>query len=278
MKVIKSIVEIRNKVNTLKSNGETIGLIPTMGALHEGHLSLVKKSTEINNITICSIYVNPAQFNKKEDFNNYPITIEQDIEFLTNANCDILFIPKSEEIYSSKPVLSFAFGSLESRMEGMHRTGHFNGVGLIVSKLLNIIQPQTAFFGQKDFQQVAIVKQLVKDLSFATKIHSCPTLREESGLAMSSRNKRLSNSEKTEAAKIYDSLLLAKKLINNTIPFDKIMSQIKQFYANSLLELEYFEIVDSNSLEPVRDMNRDNIVICVAAFLGNVRLIDNVVL
>lgn len=276
---VSSIAGLQEAIYSLKQKGKTIGFVPTMGALHNGHLSLIKKSKDKSDITVCSIYVNPTQFNNIEDFNNYPSTLEKDKSILNEANCDILFTPLTEELYPKENEQCFDFGTLETVMEGAHRPGHFNGVATIVSKFFTIVKPDFAFFGQKDYQQLAIIKQMVKDLSFEIKIIPCPTFREESGLAMSSRNQRLNTDELIEASKIQESLQIAKSRINQNTPIDDIKTEINGFYDNSELKLEYFEISDSENLQAVINYdNHANIVICVAAFLGNVRLIDNIVL
>ena len=278
MLVIDNIKDIRKVLNSYKLKNKSIGLIPTMGALHDGHISLVEKSNEINDISVCSIFINPTQFNKIEDFDNYPSTIKNDIKVLKESDCDIIFLPSINEVYSEKSVLKFDFGTLENGMEGTNRPGHFNGVGLVVSKLFNIIEPNSAFFGQKDFQQLAVIKQLVIDLSFDIDIHSCETYREESGLAMSSRNKRLNEEELKEAAKIHQSLKLAEKLIKGKEKID-VKNEIVKFFDHTSISLEYFEIADKKTLQPINDYsNPEQIVICIAAFLGNVRLIDNIIL
>lgn len=279
MLVINSIKDIKIALNPLKLKEKTLGLVPTMGALHEGHISLIRNSCELNDITICSIFINPTQFNNPEDFEKYPSTIDDDLKLLELNGCDIVFIPSVDELYANKSFLKFDFGKLEVGMEGANRPGHFNGVGLIISKLFNIINPDTAFFGQKDFQQLAIIKQLVKDLSYNVKIHSCPTLRENNGLAMSSRNKRLSTDELIEASKIFKSLQLVKKLIEEGNAIGDIKNEIELFFSNSSIKLEYIEIVDEVSLIPIQTNSKQKgLAVCIAAFLGNVRLIDNIIL
>jgi len=279
MKIISSIKELKIQIYLLKKKGKSIGFVPTMGALHSGHISLIKKSNEINDITICSIFINPTQFDSIEDFEKYPSTLNDDIAKLKGEECDIVFSPNSSEMFISDSVLIFNFGNLETVMEGAHRLGHFNGVALIVSKLFNLVKPDTAFFGQKDYQQLAIIKQLVIDLSFDIEIYSCPTFREKSGLAMSSRNKRLSENELKEAPKIYQSLKLAEELISQKESISNVKARIESFYKNSKLELVYFEISDAKTLQSIEEkVLNQKIVICVAAFLGKVRLIDNIIL
>ena len=278
MEIIKTKIDIRKVLNSHKLKGRSIGFVPTMGALHAGHVSLVKKSNEINDITICSVFVNPTQFNKSNDFENYPSTIESDVQLLEDANCDILFLPSKEEMYSGGKEESFDYGNLGNVMEGAHRPGHFNGVALVISKFFNILNPNSAFFGQKDYQQLAIIKQLVIDKSFNVKVYSCSTFREKSGLAMSSRNNRLNKAELIEASIIYKSLQLAKKHILINTPKDSLLKEVDSLYNKSNLELEYIEIADPITLQSIKDFrNHKQLVICVAAFLGDVRLIDNIV-
>ena len=274
MIVVKTISELR--VELSRHQSRTIGFVPTMGALHQGHISLINECILKSEISVCSIFVNPTQFNNEEDLAKYPKTIKADIALLESAGCDILFLPTVEEIYPSKAKVQFDFGKLERVMEGQFRPGHFSGVALVVSKLFNIVKPNLAFFGKKDFQQLAIIKQLVKDLSFDIKIIGCDTVREESGLAMSSRNQRLNEVEKKEAAKIYQSLLLAKNLLKSK-SIKTVLKEIHLFYHQTKMKLEYFEIVDSDSLQPIENVNQTkNITICAAAYLGKVRLIDNI--
>lgn len=281
MIILKTVEEVKKTTELLKKEGKIIGFVATMGALHEGHLALVRQSVKDNNITFCSIYVNPTQFNNPEDFDNYPNTIENDKYLLKNVDCNYLFLPDFKEMYPNASILKFNFGALETDMEGKHRPGHFNGVALIISKFFNIIQPDNAYFGQKDLQQLAIIKQLTKDLSFPVSIHSCPTLRESNGLAMSSRNQRLSEKDRKKASKIYESLILTKKIIekNNSINHQSILKEVTSLLQSTSIKLEYLEIVDTNTLQPVNKLSENNkIAICIAAFLGNVRLIDNIIL
>lgn len=279
MIITKTVPEISKHLNGKRNENRTIGFVPTMGALHKGHLSLINESQNKNDITVCSIYVNPTQFNNNEDFDNYPHTIEEDILLLENLKCDYLFLPTYEEMYPSKTNLSFNFGLLESVMEGKHRPGHFNGVALIVSKFFNIIRPDRAYFGQKDFQQLAIIRKLANDLSFGIKIISCPIIRENNGLAMSSRNERLTKNEREEASKIHKSLNLIKDLYHQKKSIQSIKKNIHEYFENTRIEVEYIEFADSSTLQPIEvaDFDRE-IIVCIAVFLGNVRLIDNMIL
>lgn len=279
MKVIHKIDELRSFVKLKKTNN-SIGLVPTMGALHQGHLSLVKLALEKCDFTIASIFVNPAQFNKKEDLERYPTDIESDIALLNQAGTDLVFVPSIEEIYPIKPELKISFGSLENQLEGKFRPGHFAGVGLIVSKLFNLIQPEHAFFGQKDLQQFFIIKKLVDELNFDIQLHMAPIIREANGLAMSSRNERLSPEQKNTASLIYSSLAAARTSLNNgkSIPSTKALVE-ELFVQEPSLELEYFEVIDTNSFEPLNTTEgAKTIALCLAAEIGNVRLIDNLLL
>lgn len=277
MKIIESIFEMQAY---LKSNPNSkIGFVPTMGALHKGHIELVKRAKEENDLSVCSIFVNPTQFNNPEDLLKYPRTIEEDYKKLEEIGCDLVFAPTSDEMYPSKPSLKFDFGLLEHSMEGKFRPGHFNGVGIVVTKLFNLIKPLNAYFGQKDIQQVAVIKSLVKDLYFDLKIIVCDTIREKNGLAMSSRNVRLSDDAKSIASKIYESLILAKKLLIMGESADETKIKINNFYKNfPQFELEYFEITDYNSLENIVIHNpKGQTAVIIAVYLDGVRLIDNLV-
>ena len=276
MEVIKQVSTIREKVQALRCGGKRIGFVPTMGALHEGHLQLLRASAQENDVTICSIFVNPTQFNNPDDYKLYPRTIEQDAELLKTVGCDYLFYPSAEEVYPQQPLLQFSFGALEAVMEGEHRPGHFNGVATVVSKLFHFVQPHKAYFGQKDLQQVTIVRQLVRALSFDVELVCYPTIREEDGLAMSSRNKRLDAEQRQIAANLYKALQMAKGQLSEK-PIDAIKEEVSN-YLNSLdqVELEYFEIADVHTLQPVHNVSEvQEVALCLAAFVGPVRLIDN---
>jgi len=263
-------------LEALKTN-KTIGLIPTMGALHEGHLDLVRVARKKCDITIASIFVNPTQFNNKEDFANYPSTLEADLDKLKTIKTDFVFIPSVADIYPIKPELSIDFGSLERVLEGAFRPGHFNGVGIVVSKLFNIIRPQHAFFGQKDLQQVAIINRLVQDLSINVELTIVPIRREEDGLAMSSRNMRLDKAERKQATILFESLHKAKEELLAGKEWLEVKNQItRDFDENPLAVLEYFELVHPTSFLSYSHFTKDEkSSICVAAYLGKVRLIDN---
>lgn len=276
MEVIEQVSALRAIVTALRCGGKRIGFVPTMGALHEGHLQLLRASARENDITICSVFVNPTQFNNASDYKLYPRTLEQDTSLLQTVGCDYLFAPSAEEIYPQQSVLQFSFGALEAVMEGAHRPGHFNGVATVVSKLFHIVQPHKAYFGQKDLQQVAIVRQLVKALSFDLELVCYPTVREADGLAMSSRNKRLSDTQRRQAPQLYKTLQMAAANLKQK-PVAVIKSDVsQQLQQVEELELEYFEIVDSLTLQPLQDISgQEEVALCIAAFVGEVRLIDN---
>jgi pantoate--beta-alanine ligase len=250
-----------------------------MGALHQGHLQLLRASAQENDVTICSIFVNPTQFNNPDDYKRYPRNLEQDIELLQTVGCDVLFAPSPEEVYpQQQSLLQFSFGPLEAVMEGTHRPGHFNGVATIVSKLFHLVQPHRAYFGQKDLQQVAIVRQLVQTLSFDLELVCYPTMREEDGLAMSSRNTRLNADQRQVAPSLYKSLKLAEAQLKQK-PVEDIKADVAAYLQGmEEVALEYFEVADPNTMQPVKDMNgAQEVALCIAAVVGPVRLIDNIV-
>ncbi|GLU55858.1 pantothenate synthetase [Dyadobacter frigoris] len=250
-----------------------------MGALHEGHISLIQTASFQNDITVCSIFVNPTQFNNPEDLAKYPRTLEEDCAMLESAGCSAVFAPTVDEMYPEPTMLTMNFGLLETVMEGASRPGHFNGVGIVVSKLFNIVQPHKAYFGQKDLQQVTVVKRLVADLSFNLELIVCPTVRENDGLAMSSRNRRLNDAERAHAPIIYKILLDAKEKIlgGNDIEETKEAVQ-REFLVLAGFELDYFEVVNIRTLQSIHTIGSTaTTALCIATFLGSVRLIDNIV-
>jgi len=276
MEVLKTVQAVRSFCKEHKNSGKTIGLVPTMGALHEGHISLVKKCKKENNITIVSIFINPEQFNNKNDFRNYPHDIERDLKILKEQNTDCVFVPPEEEIYPAPDYRMFNFGTLDKSMEGAFRPGHFNGVAKVVSRLFQIIEAQRAYFGEKDFQQLAIIKQMVKFINLPVEVRSCPTVRNSDGLAQSSRNALLNPQQRTHAS------LISKVLFEARDKKDLPVEELKNWVAtrineNPFLEVEYFEIADIETLQPVRSWENGNGIIgCIAVKTGNVRLIDNV--
>ena len=276
MKVFKTKKELKTYFKGYSSKNFTIGFVPTMGALHNGHLSLVKESVDNNEITVASIFVNPTQFNKKDDLENYPRTLESDLTLLQSVSCDIAFIPSTEEIYSNTISSNhFEFDGLEIQMEGKFREGHFNGVGTIVKKLFEIVTPTNAYFGEKDFQQLQIIRKMVQKNHLPVSVMGCPTFREKNGLAMSSRNQLLSEKEKEEGAIIYETLCEVKELINNKA-IEKINSWVgEQFDKNPLFELEYFVIADEENLTPALTISPNkNYRAFIAVHADKVRLID----
>lgn len=279
MEVFTSIQSLRIYLKQQRNLGKSIGLVPTMGALHQGHLALLNQANTENEISVCSVFVNPTQFNNPEDLAKYPRTFEADRALLEGANCSAVFAPSAEEMYSESPALTFNFGSLETVMEGASRPGHFNGVGIVVSKLFNIVQPDRAYFGQKDIQQVAVIKRLVTDLSFQLELVICPTVRDASGLAKSSRNQRLTKTELTIAPHIYRILSEAKeKMLNGSDVQDVKNEATLAFSQIPEFALDYFEVNDLNTLLPITAIKTDKTnTICVAVFLGAVRLIDNII-
>ncbi|OOG71518.1 pantoate--beta-alanine ligase, partial [Algoriphagus sp. A40] len=256
---------------------QQIGLVPTMGALHDGHLDLVIKSKATADLTVVSIFVNPTQFNNPEDFAKYPITLEADLQKLADERVDYVFLPSVETMYPAPTRLRFDFGDLERKLEGKFRPGHFNGVGVVVSKLFHLIRPQVAFFGQKDLQQVGIIKRLVNDLSFELKLEIVPTRREPDGLAMSSRNMRLSPIERKKAILLFTSLEKAKTELFAGKNWLEIQTQIKADFGNEpFANLEYFELVNPETFESYSQFDRyQKSFICVASYIGDTRLIDN---
>jgi pantoate--beta-alanine ligase len=277
MFLIETIIELQNKLDALKKKG-TIGFVPTMGALHAGHISLVEKAVSETQIVVVSIFVNPTQFNDKSDLERYPRNLDADLKLLEKTGCQIVFAPKAEEIYPVPDTRKFDFGKLETVMEGKHRPGHFNGVAQVVSKLFNVVSPDKAYFGLKDFQQLAIIKNMASQLKLPVEIIACDIVREESGLAMSSRNELLSVEERKNAALISETLFKAKELCK-----EKSVHELKNLITdtinkNKYLTVEYVEIVDDVQLQPVTSWEQKCVkVCCVAVFCRKIRLIDNIV-
>lgn len=249
-----------------------------MGALHNGHLHLVEKSKFESDISFVSIFINPTQFTNSEDLENYPKSLDKDLGYLESAKVDYVFVPDYKEIYPEKTFLKFDFDRLGSSLEGVYRPGHFNGVGIIVSKLLHIVHPNHLYLGQKDLQQVAVIKRLVQDLSFDLKIIVVPTHREEDGLAMSSRNTLLTPEERTSSVLLYESLTFAKDELLKGVTWFEVKDKIyKRFLEEPLARLEYFQLVKTDSLEETKIVSEEeSCSICIAAFIGRIRLIDNI--
>jgi pantoate--beta-alanine ligase len=257
---------------------KTIGFVPTMGALHEGHITLVQRCKAENDIAVCSIYVNPTQFNNPEDLEKYPRTPEADQKMLEAAGCDVVFMPTNEDMYPQPMALKMDFGSLETVLEGKFRPGHFNGVGIVVSKLFHKVQPHTAYFGQKDLQQCLVIRRLIQDLSFPVQLVICPTVRESDGLAMSSRNRRLSPAHRATAPLLYQALEMANEILAN----NGTVELSKKAVANHLakgedIELEYFEVANTQDLTAYSaETVTAPYALCIAAYVGGIRLIDNI--
>ncbi len=277
--IIRSKKDLRKAISRLKMQHKTIGLVPTMGALHAGHLSLVKLATQQYDCTIVTLFVNPTQFNNARDLQTYPRTEQDDLALLSQTGCDIVFVPTEQEMYGQKPVLSLHFGHLEQVMEGQHRPGHFSGVGLVVMKLFSLVQPTGAFFGQKDLQQFRVITQMVADFDLPVRLHMAPIIREANGLAMSSRNKRLSATLQQEAAHLHRALVLAQTLLSRGTSVPEALQQAITFIEDTPnIQLEYFEAVDFETLKRKSSVSAgDTLALCLAAHLGGVRLIDNVI-
>lgn len=276
MKVLKSKKTLIDYVERQREMGKKIGFAPTMGALHQGHLSLYKAAKKENDEVISSIFVNPTQFNNPDDFQKYPKTLEIDLELLEKAGVDAVYVPNVEEMYpdglNSK---KYDFDGLENEMEGKYRPGHFDGVGTIVEELFRQVQPHNAYFGEKDYQQLAIIKKMVEKTKLPVKIHGVPTLREEDGLAMSSRNVRLTETQRKEATIIYETLTKVKEWFK-VISLEEIKQKVTDIFRNSNFELEYFVIADEKTLKETDYFYKDkNYRAFIVAYADTVRLIDN---
>jgi pantoate--beta-alanine ligase len=278
LKIFRTRAEVHNYLEQLKPEGKTVGFVPTMGALHQGHLSLIDAARKKTDVVVCSIFVNPTQFNDKKDLENYPRPIEDDIHKLEEANCDVLFLPEVGEMYNSTDPWHIELNSLDNILEGEIRPGHYQGVTQIVKKLFDIVKPDFAFFGQKDFQQYVVISYMVKKLGINVQLIRCPIIREKDGLAMSSRNVYLSTQDRQNALALFKSLTIAKA------DFDKLsIPQIKQNALDYLLkapgiEMEYFEIYNADTFEPASSKPTNNIIALVAARVGKIRIIDNMIL
>ncbi|MFN7259602.1 MAG: pantoate--beta-alanine ligase [Cyclobacteriaceae bacterium] len=278
MEIFYEIKPLRAFLKAKQRHLFTIGLVPTMGALHEGHLELIRTSRSQNDITICSIYVNPTQFNNAVDLEKYPRTLDSDKEKLEKAGCDLIFAPSNEEMYQTKSEIGFDVGEIGSVLEGEFRPGHFNGVAQVVCKMFNIIQPNRAYFGQKDFQQYKVIEKLVDELQFDIQLTSVPIFRERSGLAMSSRNQRLNENEKEKATVFYQSLLVASELLKKGEQFITVKNKVRQMCESTPnVKLEYIEWVDTKNLKPVQNVLAGSVLL-IAGYVGEVRLIDNLLL
>lgn len=277
MKLIQTIQELRAELDALRKEGKTIGLVPTMGALHAGHASLVKRAVAENDIVVVSDFVNPTQFNDKNDLLKYPRTLDADCKLLEACGASFVFAPSVEEIYPEPDTRQFSYAPLDTVMEGKYRPGHFNGVCQIVSKLFLIVEPTRAYFGEKDFQQLAIIREMVRKYPFNLEIVGCPIVREADGLALSSRNARLSTVQRTQALQISKTLFASVEYAK-THTLDETKAFVETKIAESEgLRLEYFEIVDGTSLQTVHSWEDSNYIVgCITVFCGEVRLIDNI--
>ena len=271
-----SVANLEQHLALLRKD-KTIGFVPTMGALHEGHLSLVRQAKATADVVVVSIFVNPTQFNNPDDLKHYPRDTATDIKKLESAGADIIFVPSEEEIYPQPDTRVFDFGAMDKVMEGFYRPGHFNGVAQVVDRLFRLVQPHSAFFGEKDFQQLAIINALVAQEQLPVRIVSCPIVREPDGLAMSSRNLLLSATQRAHAPLIYETLkAAADKVEHTTIPALKQWVQ-STIDADPVLETEYAEIVDAHSLQPINEWTAaDHVQLCIAVYARPVRLIDNI--
>jgi pantoate--beta-alanine ligase len=278
MIIFKKAADIHNFLATKIKENQSIGFVPTMGALHEGHISLINKSKAANSITICSIYVNPTQFNNPLDFEKYPITIESDIAMLEEAGCDLLFLPSTDEIYPEDFVkINYELGYLETILEGKYRPGHFQGVCMVVERLLKIITCDILYLGQKDYQQCMVIEKMISLRNMNIQLVIAPTVRETDGLAMSSRNRRLSDEERQNAVVIFNSLMNMKSQINEH-SIEEIVTEAKKMITEKGFEVDYVELTDRH-LKPIEKTAQPNgIIALIAATINNIRLIDNMTL
>ncbi len=277
MELIQTVSELRAKLDGFRGEGKTIGLVPTMGALHAGHASLVKRAVAENDIVVVSDFVNPTQFNDKNDLVKYPRTLDADCELLEACGVTFVFAPSVEEIYPEPDTRSFSYAPLDTVMEGKYRPGHFNGVCQIVSKLFLIVEPTRAYFGEKDFQQLAIIREMVRKYPFHLQIVGCPIVREADGLALSSRNARLTAEQRQQALQISKTLFASVEYAKT-----HTLAETKSFVEDGIakadgLQLEYFEVVDGTTLQEVKEWNDSEYIVgCITVFCGEVRLIDNI--
>ena len=279
MQVIDGVAEIQAELQKLEVQGKTIGFVPTMGAIHKGHLSLIERSTNENDITICSIFINPIQFNNQNDLDNYPRTLEVDKQILSDANCDYLFCPSYEEMYPGEIPEPIQLNALATVMEGSYRQGHFDGVTIVVRRFFEILKPTRAYFGLKDYQQYSVVKYMTKMLALPVEIIGCETLRSEGGLALSSRNQLLDETG-INAALIFNKSLHLAKLMMKTSTVEEINNAVAALFDKEKdCRIDYFELADAHNLMPVSDLSKHpSVVALIAGYVGEVRLIDNLIL
>jgi pantoate--beta-alanine ligase len=279
VKIAKTIGSVRKLVRQARSKSNSVGLVPTMGALHQGHISLIEKATKNTSFVVVSIFVNPAQFGPKEDFKKYPRTLRNDLKLCENAGADVVFAPSAREIYPQENLTWVNVEKLSQPLCGRSRPGHFRGVATVCAKLFNIVQPDVAFFGQKDAQQAALIRRMAADLNFPLKIIICPTVRQPDGLALSSRNQYLSPQEKKDAVCLYKSLRKCRQMValGETRP-KKIIAQMRKILsAPASAKIEYIEIVDAKTLQPLIKIDRPALV-AIAVRIGSTRLIDNILI
>ncbi|WP_258105367.1 pantoate--beta-alanine ligase [Marinoscillum sp. MHG1-6] len=281
MQVVSSPRLIYRTIQKLRLQGKTIGFVATMGALHNGHLSLIRRSKVDNDFTVVSVFVNPLQFNNPDDYLKYPRVIEEDIAFLKRHAVDFLYAPSEEDMYPEEPKINLTFGSMTATMEGAFRPGHFEGVGLVVNKLLNQVSPDRSYFGLKDLQQFLIIRRMVTDLSIPVEIIGLPIVREESGLAMSSRNRRLSQTGLKIADHLFQGLKMVKRGIEQGREGQELKDEAMEYYSGiDGLKMEYLEIVNAHDLTSINGKLKDvsELAVCVAGYVEGIRLIDNLYL
>jgi pantoate--beta-alanine ligase len=277
MEIYETVSGLQKELHALRARRKTVGFVPTMGALHEGHLTLVRRCVAENDVCVVSIFVNPTQFNNKSDLENYPRTLSEDAKLLEKVNCSIVFAPLEKEIYPEPDTRVFDFGPLGDVMEGKHRPGHFNGVAQVVSRLFDIVKPERAYFGEKDYQQLAIIREMVRQYRIPVEIVGCPIVREADGMALSSRNMRLSKEEREKATLISRTLLKSCNFVG-----EKSVAEIKKWVTDQingepLLEVEYFDLVDALTLQSIGCWDdAQSVTGCITVYCGDVRLIDNV--
>jgi pantoate--beta-alanine ligase len=279
MEIFQTLSDLTKYLTPYWEGGKSIGFVPTMGALHNGHLSLIREAKKENDLVVCSIFVNPIQFNNPEDLKHYPRVLDLDTQKLKDIECNVLFAPSELEVFPEQVKETFDFGDLEIVMEGKFRPGHFNGVAIVVKRFFEMIKPTRAYFGLKDYQQLLIIHRMTKEHNLPIEIVPCPIIREVNGLAMSSRNERLSQSERKHAAIIYETLKMVKLRSGFSTIKETYNYVEQQFKKNKNFRLEYFEIVDMYSLKPLQTWTESNTSIaCIAVWVGQVRLIDNIIL
>ena len=279
MKVITTIQDLRDLLSGVRAEGKSVGLVPTMGALHAGHASLVRRSVAENDVTVVSVFLNPTQFNDKGDLERYPRTLDADCRLLDECGAQVAFAPSVEEVYPEPDTRRFSYPPTDAVMEGAFRPGHFNGVCQVVSKLFSYVEPDRAYFGEKDFQQIAVIRRMVEDLGFKLQIVPCPVVREESGLAMSSRNSLLTPAERVLAAEIYRTLAASRDFAAAHSVVETLQYVVSRINAHEGLRVEYYSIVDGRSLADVATWDESDFIVgCITVYCGTkpIRLIDHI--